>query len=57
MTGFPWNRQQIYRSISTQIIIFLSAQTGLWFKAKSPLNLDVDLIVLSRELILQGTIN
>ena len=57
MTGFPWNRQQIYRSISTQIIIFLSAKTGLWFKAKSPLNLDLDLIVLSRELILQGTIN
>ena len=57
MTGFPWNRQQIDRSISTQIIIFLCAQTGLSFKAKSPLNLDLDPIVLSRELILQGTIS
>ena len=57
MTGFPWNRQQIHRSISTKIVIFLSAQTGLWFKAKGPLNLDLDPIVLSRELLLQGTIS
>ena len=43
---------------STRIITFLSAKTGLWFNAKSPLKLlDLDLIFLSRELVFQGTIS
>ena len=48
---------KLIEAISAQIIIFLSAKTSLWFKAKSPLKLDLDPIFLSRELLFQGTIS
>ena len=42
---------------SAQIITFLSAKTGLWFNAISPLKLDLDPIFLIRELLFEGTIS